>query len=174
VPELLLVEDDPAVGEQLAEALTSHGHHVRRAGTGRQALGQIPRAGTVDLILLDLGLPDLDGTALCRQMRSALPDTTIVIITAHAGEIDVVPGLDADDYLTWQRSVTRAHHSRSRPRHASTALPFCSPFADPISYHTQALGQELLETSLILNQCPPQFIAGGIKLHQDAWRLSQN
>ena len=56
----------------------------------------------MDLILLDLGLPDLDGTALCRQLRSALPDTVIVMLTARTEEIDVVLGLDAgaDDYLT--------------------------------------------------------------------------
>ena len=102
MPELLLVEDDAAIGDQLAEALAGQGHRVHRAGTGREALDLVARARTVDLILLDLGLPDLDGTALCRQLRSALPDTVIVMLTARTEEIDVVLGLDAgaDDYLT--------------------------------------------------------------------------
>jgi DNA-binding response OmpR family regulator len=102
VPELLLVEDDPAIGEQLAEALAAQGHGVHWARSGRAALDRIARTGGVDLVLLDLGLPDVDGTAVCRQLRSALSDTVIVMLTARTEEIDVVLGLEAgaDDYLT--------------------------------------------------------------------------
>ncbi|HST64501.1 MAG TPA: response regulator transcription factor [Mycobacteriales bacterium] len=100
--ELLLVEDDPDIGDQLAEALAAQAHRVRWARTGRAALGHVARGERVDLVLLDLGLPDLDGTALCRQLRAALPDVVIVVLTARTEEIDVVLGLDAgaDDYLT--------------------------------------------------------------------------
>jgi DNA-binding response OmpR family regulator len=102
VSELLLVEDDPDIGDQLAGALATQGHRVRWARTGRAALEHMAGGSRVDLILLDLGLPDLDGTALCRQLRSALPDVVIVMLTARTDEIDVVLGLDAgaDDYLT--------------------------------------------------------------------------
>jgi DNA-binding response OmpR family regulator len=127
VPELLLVEDDPAIGDQLAEALAAQGHRVRWAHTGRAALDQVARGGPVDLVLLDLGLPDLDGTAVCRQLRSALPDTVIVMLTARTDEIDVVLGLDAgaDDYLTKPFRLVellarvRAHLRRGNPAQAA-------------------------------------------------------
>ena len=102
MPDLIVVEDDPEIGEQLAAALTAQGHRVFWARTGRAALDRIAAAGRADLVLLDIGLPDIDGTALARQLRSALPDTVLVMLTAHTDEIDVVMGLDAgaDDYLT--------------------------------------------------------------------------
>ena len=151
MPELLLVEDDPAIGEQLAEVLTGQGHHIRHARTGRQALDEITRAGTVDLILLDLGLPDIDGTALCRQLRSALPDTTIVILTARAEEIDVVLGLDAgaDDYLTKPFRLAelaariRAHLRRASPGRAHAPLQVGRLRIDPSSRRATVDDQEL-------------------------------
>jgi DNA-binding response OmpR family regulator len=102
VAELLLVEDDPDIGDQLAGALAAQGHRVRWARTGRAALDHVGRAHRVDLVLLDIGLPDIDGTALCRRLRASLADTIIVMLTARTDEIDVVLGLDAgaDDYLT--------------------------------------------------------------------------
>jgi DNA-binding response OmpR family regulator len=102
VPDLLVVEDDPEIGEQLAGALTAQGYQVFWARTGRAALDRIAAAGRADLVLLDVGLPDIDGTALARQLRSALPDVVLVMLTAHTDEIDIVMGLDAgaDDYLT--------------------------------------------------------------------------
>jgi len=102
VAELLLVEDDRDIGDQLAEALAAEGHRVSWARTGRAALEHVAKAGRVDLVLLDLGLPDMDGAALCRQLRAGLDDTIIVMLTARTDEIDVVLGLDAgaDDYLT--------------------------------------------------------------------------
>jgi DNA-binding response OmpR family regulator len=102
VAELLLVEDDPDIGDQLAAALAAQGHRVHWARTGRAALDHVGRAERVDLVLLDIGLPDIDGTALCRRLRARLADTIIVMLTARTDEIDVVLGLDAgaDDYLT--------------------------------------------------------------------------
>jgi DNA-binding response OmpR family regulator len=101
VPNVLLVEDDADIGEQLVAALRGQGYRVAWARTGREALSDLARAGRADLTLLDVGLPDIDGTALCRQLRSALPDTVIVMLTARSAELDVVLGLDAgaDDYL---------------------------------------------------------------------------
>lgn len=97
---LLVVEDDEAIGRSLVQALAGHGAVVGWARTGSQALGL---AGpTTDLILLDLGLPDIDGVEVCRRLRDRYPQLDIIAVTARSEEIDVVVGLDAgaDDYIT--------------------------------------------------------------------------
>jgi DNA-binding response OmpR family regulator len=99
--DLLVVEDDVTIGEALTSGLRSHGHAVSWQQTARGALDA--GAGRVfDLVLLDLGLPDLDGIEVCRRLRLAQPSTVIVVLTARREEIDVVVGLEAgaDDYLT--------------------------------------------------------------------------
>jgi DNA-binding response OmpR family regulator len=101
VAQLLVVEDDETIGRLLTDGLQSHGHHVTWCRSGRAALREAVRQ-EFDLVLLDLGLPDLDGVEVCRQLRSAQPGCVLVILTARDAEIDVVVGLDAgaDDYLT--------------------------------------------------------------------------
>ena len=96
-----MVEDDETIGSLLREGLSAHGHDVTWARGGRSAL----RDATVahfDLVLLDLGLPDLDGVEVCRQLRQKQPGSVIVMLTARKDEMDVVVGLEAgaDDYLT--------------------------------------------------------------------------
>ncbi|GAB3899521.1 response regulator transcription factor [Kibdelosporangium lantanae] len=96
---LLLVEDDPTIGQALESSLRHHGYDPRWVTTGRQALAE---PGSFDLVLLDLGLPDIDGVDVCRQLRAARPHAVLVILTARQDEMDVVVGLEAgaDDYLT--------------------------------------------------------------------------
>lgn len=98
--QLLLVEDDDQIAAPLVRALEREDYTVDRAATGGAALERIA-AGGVDLVLLDLGLPDLDGLDVCRRARSAGFDGGIMILTARGSEIDRVVGLDvgADDYL---------------------------------------------------------------------------
>jgi DNA-binding response OmpR family regulator len=98
-PSVLIVEDDEGIGGGLLRAVRGEGYAATWCRTAAAAL-EHPLA-EVDLILLDLGLPDLDGLELCRQFRAALPTTPIVILTARGSEADVVVGLDAgaDDYL---------------------------------------------------------------------------
>ncbi|MFC8427978.1 response regulator transcription factor [Streptomyces sp. NPDC057253] len=94
---VLLVEDDPAIAVPLERGLKRYGHTVRRAATGGQAL----RAGTAwDVVLLDLGLPDIDGLDVCRQL-CADSDVSVIMISARGSETDKVVGLElgADDYL---------------------------------------------------------------------------
>ncbi|WP_035304408.1 response regulator transcription factor [Actinokineospora inagensis] len=93
---ILLVEDDDHVADPLVTGLTRHGHVVRHVATGGEAL----RAEPPDLVLLDLGLPDLDGYEVCRRLRAA-SDVPIIVLTARAEEIDRVLGLriGADDYV---------------------------------------------------------------------------
>jgi DNA-binding response OmpR family regulator len=101
VADLLVVEDDETIGWALHAGLRSHGHAVSWQRTGRGAL-EASGGRAFDLVLLDLGLPDLDGVEVCRRIRSAQPGTIIVVLTARVDEMDVVVGLEAgaDDYLT--------------------------------------------------------------------------
>jgi len=97
-PSILLVEDDDAIATGLARVLESQGYAVRRLARGGPALAA---ATDVELVVLDLGLPDIDGIDVCRKLRAARPELAILILTARDQELDVVAGLDAgaDDYL---------------------------------------------------------------------------
>jgi DNA-binding response OmpR family regulator len=101
VADLLVVEDDETIGSALSAGLRAHGHAVSWQRTARGALDAVAGRG-FDLVLLDLGLPDLDGVEVCRRVRAAQPATVIVVLTARVEEMDVVVGLEAgaDDYLT--------------------------------------------------------------------------
>jgi DNA-binding response OmpR family regulator len=98
---LLVVEDDETIGSLLRAGLESHGHAVTWVRSGRSALREATLA-EFDLVLLDLGLPDLDGVEVCRQLRDRQPGCVLVMLTARKDEMDVVVGLEAgaDDYLT--------------------------------------------------------------------------
>lgn len=95
---ILLVEDDDHVVAALTPALKRANPHVRRARTAAEALARYAEA---DLVLLDMGLPDQDGFALCRQIRSK-SDVPIIAVTARREEAAVVSALRAgvDDYVT--------------------------------------------------------------------------
>ena len=97
---LLVVEDDTTIGSVLRDSLRNHGHRVVWVRSGSAALRDVAVL-EFDLVLLDLGLPDLDGIEVCRQLREAAPSIVIVMLTARDDEIDVVVGLEAgaDDYL---------------------------------------------------------------------------
>jgi len=99
VTRVLLAEDDPAIAEPLARALTREGYEVSVHGTGR---GAIDEATQADLVVLDLGLPDMDGLDVARWIRNQGLSTPILVLTARADEVDLVVGLDAgaDDYVT--------------------------------------------------------------------------
>src|SRR3954447_4110691 len=96
---VLIVEDDEAIASGLVRVLGGQGHPVRRVTTGRAALASIDEAD--GLVVLDLGLPDMDGLEVCRTLRATRPGLAILILTARDRELDVVAGLDAgaDDYL---------------------------------------------------------------------------
>jgi DNA-binding response OmpR family regulator len=99
-PDILLVEDDDAIATGLVRILRSEGHAVERLDRGSAAVAAAQDPAT-RLVLLDLGLPDVDGLTVCRALRAARPELAIVILTARNAELDVVAGLDAgaDDYL---------------------------------------------------------------------------
>ncbi|MCR6490652.1 response regulator transcription factor [Amycolatopsis sp. OK19-0408] len=97
---LLLVEDDALIGEALELALADEGFSVVRAETGEDALDLLGNT-TVDVALLDLMLPGIDGLTVCRRLRDR-GDLPIIVITARTGTRDVIAGLEAgaDDYVT--------------------------------------------------------------------------
>lgn len=96
---LLLVEDDLRLADALIGALRSHGYDVRHAATAEAALAAEP----VDVVLLDLGLPDRDGVEVCRELRARfdMAQAAIIIVTARGQERERVLGLrsGADDYV---------------------------------------------------------------------------
>jgi DNA-binding response OmpR family regulator len=97
---LLVVEDDPEVSAFLLRVLREAAWAADAARTGAQALKSLA-AGEYDLVILDLGLPDLDGFELCRLMRERGDRTPVLMLTARDAVNDRVRGLDAgaDDYL---------------------------------------------------------------------------
>ena len=124
--KVLIVEDEDAIAEPLAEGLRREGYEVERAVTGRAAL----EASDPDLVLLDVRLPDLDGFTVCRELRSR-SDVPIIMVTAKGEEVDRVVGLElgGDDYIVKPfgfrellariRAVTRrAGPERARPQRA--------------------------------------------------------
>jgi len=97
---LLVVDDEPGIRETLVRNLKGHGYQVRSAEAGAEALDTAARFKP-DLILLDLGLPDLDGTRVIEQIRSRT-STPIIVLSVRGAERDKVRALElgADDYLT--------------------------------------------------------------------------
>lgn len=98
--KVLLVEDDDGIATPLAAALRSHSYEVARVATGREALEAAGHG--IAAVVLDLGLPDIDGVEVCRRLRERLPQVPVLILTARTSEADIIVGLDAggDDYVT--------------------------------------------------------------------------
>ncbi len=101
VNKVLVVEDDQGIQEFLRELLLDNGFAAEVASDGVQALSLIKKSQP-DLVLLDLGLPNLAGEAVCLEIRKKYPDLPIIILTAKDDVSDVVRGLNlgADDYIT--------------------------------------------------------------------------
>lgn len=98
---ILLVEDDDALRDTLLQALRQAGHGVDPVGDGRAAENALA-VGTYDLVVLDLGLPHLDGIEVLRRLRGRQDETPVLVLTARDGIDERVLGLKigADDYLT--------------------------------------------------------------------------
>ncbi|MGH9158419.1 MAG: response regulator transcription factor, partial [Vicinamibacteraceae bacterium] len=99
-PRILLVDDEVAIQRAVAPLLRARGYDVFVAATGNDAIRMLAEH-TPDLVVLDLGLPDLDGTEVCRRIRAGAK-TPIIVLSARGAEADKVNALDlgADDYVT--------------------------------------------------------------------------
>ncbi|WP_206784970.1 response regulator transcription factor [Amycolatopsis sp. MtRt-6] len=123
---VLLVEDDQPIADSLRRGLVRYGYEVTWVRTGAEALAAEP----ADMVLLDLGLPDVDGLDVCRDLR-ARGDVPIIVISARADEVDRVVGLEigADDYVSKPFGVReviarmRAVARRARPAAAEPQPP---------------------------------------------------
>jgi two-component system, OmpR family, response regulator RegX3 len=98
--EILLVEDDETIAAPLQRGLAREGFRVEHRTSGGAALDHLRGLAAPDVVLLDLGLPDIDGFDLCRELRS-FSDVPIIVVTARGDEVDRVVGLElgADDYV---------------------------------------------------------------------------
>ena len=121
MPNILIVEDDPAVRDIVQIALEREGMSVEAVGDGEAALKRFRSAGSFDLVVLDIMLPGIDGISLCQELRKS-SDVPVVMLTARDGERNIVLGLEvgADDYVTKPVSPlemvsrVRAHLRRRR------------------------------------------------------------
>ena len=102
-----MIEDDPHIRRLAADALSARGYHVETAGAALEGL-KLVVATKPDLVILDLGLPDLDGAELLRMLR-AVSDVAVIVATAREGDDHVVAALDAgaDDYLVKPYSIVQ-------------------------------------------------------------------
>jgi two-component system, OmpR family, response regulator RegX3 len=122
---VLIVEDDPSVGASLVDGLALNGFEPSWVTTGAEALAS---ASGVDVVLLDLGLPDLDGLEVCRRLR-AVSDVPIVVLSARTEELDRILSLErgADDHLvkpiSLRELVARLHALGRRMARLSGAEP---------------------------------------------------
>lgn len=148
---VVVVEDDPEIGSSVVAALLANGYDAELFATGSAASTALEDA-CPDLVLLDVGLPDIDGITLCRWLRDLYRNLPIVLLTARDSEIDTVVGLDAGatDYVTKPFSTTvllarlRAHLRSAVPDGEGDA-PFevGSLAVDPAAYVARIDGEQV-------------------------------
>lgn len=150
---ILVVEDDDAIAAGLVRVLDTQGYPVRRVAAGLPALNAA--MDDISLVLLDLGLPDIDGLDVCRRLRTTHPELAILILTARDQELDIVAGLDAgaDDYLVKPFKLSellarvRAHLRRINaariPEAPAAVFEIAGVRIDPGSRRAHRDGEEL-------------------------------
>jgi two-component system response regulator MprA len=136
---ILVVDDDPAVSGALQRALRLDGYEVTLAGDGPQALEELA-IRPPDAVILDIGLPTIDGLDVCRRMRAASDDTPVLMLTARDAIEDRVQGLDAgaDDYVVKPFALAELLARlrallRRRPEDPGETLTFMDLSLDPVT-----------------------------------------
>jgi two-component system response regulator MprA len=148
---ILVVDDDRAVREALRRALTLAGYEVQVVEDGEQALEQIAQA-LPEAVVLDIGLPGIDGLEVCRQVRRLGNRVPILMLTARDAVADRIDGLDvgADDYMVKPFDVgelkarLRALLRRANPESDTDALSFAELALDPERHGVQ-VGERFVE-----------------------------
>ncbi len=128
--QILVVEDEERIATFVARGLSRQGFRVQVVGTGPQALEAVA-AGGVDLIVLDVGLPGMDGFEVLRRLRSAGHAMPVIVLTARGSVADRITGLEegADDYMPKPFSLAELL-ARIRRRLATGGTPTGTPTAD--------------------------------------------
>ncbi|MCP5177868.1 MAG: two-component system response regulator CreB [Moraxellaceae bacterium] len=178
---ILLVEDDDAIAQTLIFSLQREGWQVHWCALGQQALDYLAQQ-TVDFIILDVGLPDINGFDLCRQIRQQ-QQTPLLFLTARNDEIERIIGLEigADDYCAKPFSprelVSRIRVIWRRMLPISNPIPQLNtgiwqhePQKMQISYHGHVLNLTRYEyriLAVLLNH--PEQVFSRVKLMQAAW-----
>ncbi|MEI2702054.1 MAG: response regulator transcription factor [Baekduia sp.] len=179
-PVVLLVDDDPAIRRVVGAGLGLEGFEVIPASGGKAALEAVPRISP-DVILLDLGMPDLDGLEVLRQLRGAGDETPVCILSARDEIDDRVGGLEAgaDDYVVkpfaLQEVVARLHALlRRRPRTGDGPLVAGELTLDPAG-HRALRGERDLELTRrefellkVLMENPGEVLDRP-RLHEEVW-----
>jgi two-component system response regulator MprA len=149
---LLVVEDDTGLRDVLRRALSLAGYEVRLSGDGAEALAEVAR-GVPDAVVLDVGLPDIDGLEVCRMLRREGNRVPVLMLTARDAVSDRIDGLDAgaDDYLVKPFDIdelkARLRALLRRARGASEldgALSFGELRLDP-ARHGVSVGEQFVE-----------------------------
>ena len=128
IKTVLVVEDDPSIQAGLRDAIEGDGHHVLCAATGTEAV-DLFLSETVNVVILDIMLPEMNGYDVCRKIRETDKQVPIIMLTAKDEEIDKVLGLElgADDYMTKPFSVrellARIHAAFRRMEFTQVAEP---------------------------------------------------
>lgn len=148
--KLLLIEDDPLIGHGVSQAMSESNQNIEWIQQGAGAV-ELLKSGDYDALLLDLGLPDLDGFEILKQLREAGLGLPVIIITARDGVDDRINGLDlgADDYLIKPFSIAELQ-ARLRA----------------ISRRNQGAGAPVLETSQLKLDMNNATVMVDEKVHQ--------
>jgi DNA-binding response OmpR family regulator len=160
---VLVVEDDPRISDVLEYALKADGYTVETAQRGREA-AEIARRSAPGLIVLDVGLPDIDGFEVCRIVRT-FSDVPVIFLTSRSDEIDRVVGLEigGDDYvvkpfsprelLARIKAIRRRHSNAEAGRESSAAdrgencLRYGPITIDPAKFRILCQGREIILTA---------------------------
>jgi len=127
--QILLVEDEKEIADLLSLHLAGSEHQITHESCGERGMA-LALSRQWDLVILDRGLPKLDGIDICRAVRQQSPDTGVILLTARDSEIDRVLGLElgADDYITKPFSIMELlARIRSVMRRAKTSAPSETP-----------------------------------------------
>lgn len=156
MPTILIVEDDTKIAALLADYMRAAGWQTRLAADGRSAVDAI-RHGGVDLVLLDLMLPELDGIGVCREVR-AFSQLPIIMLTARVDEIDRLLGLDsgADDYVCKPFSP-REVVARVRVHLRRSGASVAAPTAPVSPFQIDRAGMRVLHQGAALALTPLEF-----------------
>jgi two-component system response regulator RegX3 len=155
VTKILVVEDEASFSEALSYVLGKEGFEVEVAETGDGAIAAFDKNGA-DLILLDLMLPGLSGTEVCKQLRSR-SDVPIIMLTAKDTEVDKVVGLElsADDYVTKPYSkaelvarIRAVLRRRSDPLDSNDSLLNAGPVKIDVERHQVSINSEIVSLPL--------------------------